>query len=109
MIETMSAVDALPDILAVEGISGVYVGPADLSMTMIGQPTGEPSDPDVVATVDWIRSTVQKSGGFAAVHNLTTAHAAEMAANGWNMVTGPSDISLIADASTKALMAMKAS
>lgn len=107
MIETREAVDALPEILAVEGISGVYVGPADLSLTMIGQPTGEPSDPDIVATVDHIRSTVQRSGKFAATHSLTAPHAARMASKNWNMVTGPSDISLMTEASMSALKTMQ--
>ena len=32
MIETRAALDALDDILSVEGLDGVYVGPSDLSM-----------------------------------------------------------------------------
>ena len=37
MIETERAVERLDDILAVPGIDAVYVGPADLSITL-GQP-----------------------------------------------------------------------
>ena len=37
MIETKQAVEPLDDILAVPGIDAVYVGPADLSVTL-GQP-----------------------------------------------------------------------
>ncbi|PJE32266.1 4-hydroxy-2-oxo-heptane-1,7-dioate aldolase [Pseudooceanicola marinus] len=103
MIETREALEALPDILAVDGISGVYVGPADLSLTMIGQPTGEPTNPEVVAAVDRIRETAQAAGGFAAVHNLTPDHASKMAAKGWDMVTGPSDIALLSGASAAAV------
>lgn len=107
MIETREALAALPEILAVDGISGVYVGPADLSLTLIGQPTGEPSDPTVIAAVDDIRKTVQQAGRFAAVHNLTVDHTAKMAGNGWNMVTGPSDIALLAGASADAVRRLK--
>ncbi|WP_010138497.1 HpcH/HpaI aldolase family protein [Oceanicola sp. S124] len=103
MIETREALAALPEILAVEGISGVYVGPADLSLTMTGQPTGEPTDPTVIAAVDGIRDTVQQAGRFAAVHNLTAGHAAQMAGRGWDMVTGPSDLALLAGASVAAV------
>jgi 4-hydroxy-2-oxoheptanedioate aldolase len=39
MIETKQAVEALPEILSVEGIDAVYVGPADLSLTL-GLPPG---------------------------------------------------------------------
>ncbi len=36
MIETRRALDALDDILAVEGIDGVFVGPSDLSVSLSG-------------------------------------------------------------------------
>ncbi len=107
MIETREALAALPDIIAVDGISGVYVGPADLSLTMIGQPTGEPNDPSVVAAVEDVRKTVQQSGRFAAVHNLTVDHTVKMSGNAWDMVTGPSDIALLAGASADAVRRIK--
>lgn len=103
MIETGTAVDALPEILATEGISGVYVGPADLGLTLTGEPVGEPVEPEVIATVDRIRTTAQQAGKFAAVHNLTAAHAARMALNGWDMITGPSDLALLTGATRAAL------
>lgn len=107
MIETKEALAALPEIIAVEGISGVYVGPADLSLSMIGHPTGEPSDPTVTAAVDQIRKTVQQAGGLAAVHNLSVDHTMKMADKGWDMVTGPSDVGLIAAASAEAVRRIK--
>ena len=36
MIETRAALDALDDILAVDGIDGVFVGPSDLSIALSG-------------------------------------------------------------------------
>ena len=36
MIETRAALDALDDILAVEGVDGVFVGPSDLSIALSG-------------------------------------------------------------------------
>ena len=107
MIETREALAALPEIIAVDGISGVYVGPADLSLTMIGQPTGEPTDPAVVTLVEDIRKTVQQAGRIAAVHNLTTDHTRKMAPNAWDMVTGPSDLALLSGASEDAVRRIK--
>lgn len=107
MIETHTALEALPEIIAVEGISGVYVGPADLSLTMIGKPTGEPADPAMIEAVDGIRANVRAAGKFAAVHNLTAEHAARMASKGWDMITGPSDLALLSGASSEALRTMK--
>ncbi|MBJ7539610.1 4-hydroxy-2-oxoheptanedioate aldolase [Marinomonas transparens] len=49
-IETLAGVDALDAILEVEGVDGVFIGPADLSASMgfIGQP----NHPEVVAVIE---------------------------------------------------------
>ena len=44
MIETKQAVDNLPDILQVPGIDAVYVGPADLSLTLGLPPANNDGD-----------------------------------------------------------------
>jgi 2-keto-3-deoxy-L-rhamnonate aldolase RhmA len=48
-IETLKAVESLDEICAVEGLSGVFIGPGDLSMSM-GY-LGQPNHPAVVETV----------------------------------------------------------
>jgi len=54
-IETRQAVENLPAICEVEGISGVLIGPGDLSGSLVGQP-GEFENPEVIRTVvDCIR------------------------------------------------------
>ena len=48
-IETLQAVENLDGICAVEGLSGVFIGPGDLSMSM--GLLGQPNHPEVVETV----------------------------------------------------------
>jgi 2-keto-3-deoxy-L-rhamnonate aldolase RhmA len=48
MIEEIGAVERADEILSVEGIDGVFIGPGDLSMTMGKKPT----DPEVVDAVE---------------------------------------------------------
>ncbi|CAN5337032.1 4-hydroxy-2-oxoheptanedioate aldolase [soil metagenome] len=48
MIEEIGAVEKADEILSVEGIDGVFIGPGDLSMTMGKKPT----DPEVVDAVE---------------------------------------------------------
>ena len=48
MVETRQAVSNLEEILSVKGISGVYVGPSDLSLSMGKPPTLDPTDKDVL-------------------------------------------------------------
>ena len=49
-VETRDALDQLDDILAVDGIDGVFIGPADLSASL-GHP-GNPGHPEVKGAID---------------------------------------------------------
>ncbi len=49
-IETLAGLDALEDIAAVDGVDGIFFGPADLSASM-GLP-GEMDNPDVVRAIE---------------------------------------------------------
>ena len=66
MIEERVAVDNADEILAVEGVDGVFIGPGDLSMTM----GLKPSDPEVRGAVD----EVLKKAKAARVPVGTVAH-----------------------------------
>ena len=48
MIEEQVAVDNADEILAVQGVDGIFIGPGDLSMTM-GM---KPSDPEVQTAIE---------------------------------------------------------
>lgn len=58
-IETIQAVDALPEIVAVEGIDVIFIGPTDLSHSL-GVP-GNVQHPSVQSAIDRIVATVQRS------------------------------------------------
>lgn len=49
-VETADALDAIPEIAAVEGVDGIFIGPADLAASL-GH-VGEPGHPAVVAAVE---------------------------------------------------------
>jgi 4-hydroxy-2-oxoheptanedioate aldolase len=59
-IETAEAVECLPDILTVDGLDVVFIGPTDLSHSY-GVP-GQPSHPTVQAAMQRIVDTVASSG-----------------------------------------------
>lgn len=68
MVETPSAIEKLPEIVAVGGIDSVVVGLADLAIHL-GHP-GDGGHPDVRAAVDRIIGIVAGSGGPVAGFNL---------------------------------------
>lgn len=59
-VETGFALDRLEDIASVEGVDGVFIGPADLAASL-GFP-GEPDRPDVVAAVEDAIARIKAAG-----------------------------------------------
>lgn len=73
LIENIRALDHMTEILAVEGVGAVSIGPADLSQSM-GLP-GERNHPDVQAAIDEIISAAVKAGIPVGVNSPTGAEA----------------------------------
>lgn len=61
-VETMEAVENLDEILTVEGLDGIFIGPVDLASSM-GY-LGDPSQPEVQDTIALIESKVLPSDKF---------------------------------------------
>lgn len=55
-VESVKAIDNLPELLAVEGVDVYFIGPGDLSQGM-GHP-GEPAHPDVEAQIQRAREAI---------------------------------------------------
>ena len=90
MIETRQAVDAIDDILAVEGIDAIYVGPADLSVTYGLPPAMDnPGDPFDTA----LKTVVEACGRHGVVPGIhsSAALAAKRHQNGFRMITVGND------------------
>ncbi|WP_338883151.1 MULTISPECIES: 4-hydroxy-2-oxoheptanedioate aldolase [Xenorhabdus] len=72
-VETREALQNLPEIAAVEGVDGVFIGPADLSADM-GH-LGNPQHPEVQAAIEQAIVQIQSSGKAAGIlmTNVDTA------------------------------------
>ncbi|MEZ4581401.1 MAG: aldolase/citrate lyase family protein [Caldilineaceae bacterium] len=66
MIETADAVKNLEDILSVGELDAIYVGPADLSLSLTNQRSFDYTDPELMAVLDHILVTAQKFGTLRA-------------------------------------------
>jgi 4-hydroxy-2-oxoheptanedioate aldolase len=108
MIETREALDGLDDILAVDGLDAVYVGPADLSRALGFEPRFDPVEPIVVEAIDHILSRARAAGKPAGMHNGTAAYAAKMVEKGFRFVTIGSDARFVAAGSRAALAELRA-
>ncbi len=83
-VETPEAVAHLDDILMVEGLDAIFIGPMDLS-TSLGH-FGNPSHPDVVAVIAGIEKKILASGKSLATISGNWQQALDLYRRGYQMV-----------------------
>ena len=103
MIETAQAISNLDDILGVEGIDGVFVGPYDLSINLSGGKVGGADDRDVVEALPKIVEGAANHGKISGIYASGAEQAGRFAGMGFQLVSVTSDAGLIA-AGAKALL-----
>ena len=108
MIETAQALDNLDDILSVEGLDAIYIGPSDLSLSLGCRPVFDDVDPKAAQAMDHILARAQAHGVMAGVHNGRADVARARVAKGFRFVTLGSDARLLATGSQDLLSAMRA-
>lgn len=87
MIETAAALPALDEICAVPGLSGVYVGPADLAISMGYGLAEMTTAPEVLDVIQRIQATVSAAGLVAGIHANDGMTGNAMARRGFRMIT----------------------
>lgn len=107
MIETAAALERLDEILSVEGLDAVYVGPSDLSLSLGCRPVLDDLDPKAAEAVDHILARAKAHGVVAGIHNATTEAALARIAKGFQFVTVSSDARLLAAGSQQVLAKMR--
>jgi 4-hydroxy-2-oxoheptanedioate aldolase len=95
-VENMAGINNLDAILAVEGVDGVFIGPADLaaSMGFIGQP----GHPDVKKEVENALKKIRQAGKMAGVMAVAKPLADYYETCGANMIAIGVDTLLLANA-----------
>lgn len=104
-VETERAVQALPDILAVEGIDGIFVGPSDLSASM-GH-IGNARHPDVVKVIREVLRKTRTAGKTAGILALDPAHIQDYREHGANMIGIGTDTLLLANSAQRLAESVK--
>jgi 4-hydroxy-2-oxoheptanedioate aldolase len=91
MVETRRGVEALDEILAVPGLSGIYIGPADLSLSHGFPPGFDRQEPEMLAVIYSILEKCRARGVRCCLHCGTAEYAADMAKKGFSLLTVSSD------------------
>ncbi len=100
-VETVEALAQLDDILTVEGVDGVFIGPADLAATMGHR--GNPGHPEVQAVIEDAMLRIQKTGKAAGILQADVASAKRYLELGAQFVAVGVDVVLLRRAATELL------
>jgi len=107
-VETVAAVANLPDILAVDGLDAVFIGPGDLAASL-GRPGAAADDPEVADLIGEIERQVLGHGVALAGITAQAREARRMIERGYGLVTPATDVWLVRDGARDVLDALRAS
>jgi 2-keto-3-deoxy-L-rhamnonate aldolase RhmA len=87
MIETAAALSGLSQICAVEGLAGIYIGPADLAISVGVDVTGATKHPAVLDAIVQIHRAAAEAGLVTGIHAGDGKTGRAMAKLGFRMIT----------------------
>jgi 4-hydroxy-2-oxoheptanedioate aldolase len=108
MIETAQALDNLDEIMSVEGLDAIYIGPSDLSISLGCRPSMDDLEPKAQQAVEHVLARAKAHGLVAGIHNTGPESALKRIAMGFQFVTVSSDARLIAAGAQQVMKAMRA-
>ena len=107
MIETKEAVENLDQILSVPNLTGIYIGPADMSSSYGLPPKFDVREDPVFSNIKLIVKKAKEYNKIAGIHNGSTEYAKEMIGIGYKLVTILSDFRVMSFNSQKIIDEMK--
>jgi len=98
-IETIQGVNNIEEIVQVEGLDGIFIGPLDLSSSM-GH-LGHPEDEEVQKAIERIEEVVLKSDKFLGTTTPDMRSAQKLYEKGYTVVYGTSDVYAVVQTAKK--------
>ena len=95
MIETRAALAALDDILDVDGIDAVFVGPADFSIAWTGGERVDPALAEMMAALADIATRARDKRKLAGIFAADPAMAPQYAAMGYGLIAAGFDAAVV--------------
>jgi 4-hydroxy-2-oxoheptanedioate aldolase len=108
MIETQAGLDNLDAIVSTPGVSGVYVGPADLALALGLPPRGDTDEPRHIAAVETILAACKRHRVPAGIHTGGLEWSKKRLAMGFDFVTLGTDVGFMMQAASGDLAAVRA-
>ena len=98
MVETPKAVSALDEILDVAGLGGIFIGPADLSLTLSGGAAVDPGGARVQTLAGEIARKTRDAGKVAGIYTNSLEDAKAAQTMGFQLIAYGSDAGLFSAA-----------
>ena len=96
LAETKKALDNIKDILSVEGLDAVFVGPSDLGLSL-GYAPGDHEEPVLIEAIEKTLINAKSSGKRAGIYTLSTDYARRMINLGFDYVVISSDARMLTE------------
>ncbi|UOD49282.1 HpcH/HpaI aldolase family protein [Orrella daihaiensis] len=103
MIETQQGLDHLDEILAVDGLDGIFIGPNDLSLALGQAPSSEPRADVVVKAIAHILARAQVHGKIPGIFCSSGEAAAMRLEQGFKFVVPGNDANILKQAAVAAV------
>lgn len=103
MIETQEGLDNVDDILAVDALDGVFIGPNDLSLALGQTPSSEPDAEIVVKAIAHILARTQAHGKIPGIFCSSGQAAAMRLAQGFQFVVPGNEMTHLKQAASQAV------
>ena len=87
MIETAEGIENVEEIVSTPGLDGIYIGPADLALSMGLPVSGDQPQPEHLEVVTRIRDACRAAGIAIGIHTSSLAYTEKYLALGFNFVT----------------------
>ena len=97
MIETAEALENVEKIAATEGLTGIYIGPSDLSISMGFNPGLDRVEPEMIGAINKIYNACKKNNIKVGIHCLSPSYLKEKLSNGYDLATLASDVRIYAE------------
>ncbi len=107
MIETKQAVDNLDAILSVPNLTGIYIGPADMSSSYGLPPKFDVREDPVFSNIKMIAKKAKEKGKIAGIHNGSVKYMKEMMEYGFQFTTLLSDFRMMTSHAESLLKELK--
>jgi 4-hydroxy-2-oxoheptanedioate aldolase len=107
MVETGQGLANVADIARTPGLTGVYIGPSDLGLSLGYEAKLDQTEPVVVDAIKRILEAAKSADIKAGIHCLAPAYARQMLELGFDLVTLGTDVRLFTAAYADAMKAFR--